>query len=230
MARSLADEVKRVNRNFLWVNTLLLLAAVGIGSIPFIFRVPKDPASLFWYVVAAPLFLLAVWNLEKWNRRSGEADAHPLLEKLKAQGFGVMEAIEHDLERSQDLLGFSLGRSWLLRGSFFNLELEALVDAVWAYSRSRHGEYMMYSQPVVHFRSGKVLSGTSTNKADKVQLFLSQLSQAAPWVILGENDDVARLWKKDRQNFLDQVDQRRKVLESQNRRGGVVSPSLGEKP
>lgn len=226
MSRSLADEVKRVNFNLLWVNTLLLVLALGIGGLPFILGVGKSKESYFWYVLAAPLLLLAAWNLEKALRRGRELESHPFLERLRGQGFGVIEAVDQDLDRAQEFLGFALGRTWLLRRSFFKLELESLSDALWAYSKTRHSEYLIYSQPVVHFRSGKSLSGESTNKSQKVELFLSQLSQAAPWVIMGENDDVAKLWKKDRQNFIEQIDQRRKTLESQRRRGVVPESSV----
>ena len=221
MTRPLVDEVKRVNFNLLWVNALVLAAALGVGGIPFMLGVAKATESYFWYVLAAPFFLLGAWNLEKALRRGKDLESHPFLEKLKGQGFGVIEAVDQDLDRAQEFLGFALGRAWLLRRSFFKLELEALSDALWAYSRTSHSDYVIYSQPVVHFRSGKKLSGDRTAKSQKVELFLSQLSQAAPWIIQGENDDVAKLWTKDRQNFIEQIDQRRKVLESQRRRGAV---------
>ena len=225
MMRSLVDEVKRVNFNLLWCNALLFLAAAAVAGIPFMLGVPKATESYFWYVLGAPFVALSLWNLEKWLRRSREPESHPFLEKVRGLGFGKVEAVDEDLDRAQEFLGLCLGRSWLLKRGFFKLELEALADAVWAYSRVSHSEYLFYSQPVVRFRSGKSLSGTKTNASKKVELFLSQFSQTVPWAIMGENDDLSKLWKKDKENFIAQVDQRRKALESKKRRMTVSEPS-----
>ncbi len=224
MARSLAVEIKKADFNLLWCNALLLMAAVAVGSIPFMYGVAKEPESYFWYVLAAPFVVLSLWNLEKYLRRSREPESHPFLEKVRTSGFGAVESVDQDLDQSQDFLGLSLGRSWLLKRGFFNLELESLKEAVWAYRKESHAEYLLYSQAIVHFRSGKSLSSTRTTDAKKVDLFLSQISQAVPWMIMGENDDLSKLWKKDRANFIEQVDQRRKALESQRRRMVVPEP------
>jgi hypothetical protein len=226
MAFSLVHEVKRVNFNLLWCNALALLAALALAGLPWALGVAKSSEAYFWYVLAAPLLLLSLWNLRKWLVRSQDLESHPLLEKIKGLGL-ILEGVDQDLDRSQYFLGFSLGRSWLLQQGFFKLELEALTDAIWAYPRVRHNGYLFYSQAVVHFRSGKSLAGGSTTDSKKVNLFLSQLSQTAPWVIMGENDDLSKLWKKDREEFAAQVDQRRKVLESSKRRAETPNDSNG---
>jgi hypothetical protein len=79
----------------------------------------------------------------------------------------------------------------------------------------------MYSQAMVCLRSGKYLCSELSSSSKKIEAFLETLSQKAPWVIMGENDDLTKLWKKDRDSFIAQVDQRRKLLEA--RRGTAGS-------
>lgn len=223
MARSLTGEARRVNINLLWCDALLLAAGSALAAFPSFFEI-KFPDGAYWFwIVAAPFVVLALWNLEKGLRRGRNLELNPLLENLRAQGAGVIEAIDRDLEWGQDFLSFTLSPSWLLKRGFFKLELAALSDAVWAYNRESYGQHIMYFQTVVALRNGKSLSTQLTSSTKKLDAFLEQISKNAPWVILGENDDLTKLWKKDRQNFVAQVDQRRKVLGGNRRSEPFIS-------
>lgn len=218
MPRSLIGEVCRVNFNLFWCNALLLLAAAGLGGIPYFLGLGYSSDSYSWLISTAPPGGLALWNLQKWLRRKGEPETHPFFEKIRSLGFGVPEIVDQDLLQAQDFLCLTLGHSWLLRRGFFKLELAALGDAVWAYKKEGHSEFfLLYTQAVVQLRSGKNLSSEFTSNTKKVEEFLSELSKTTPWIIMGENDDLWKLWKKERDAFVAQVDQRRKVLEAQKR-------------
>jgi hypothetical protein len=214
MARSLAGEVRRVNTNLLWCNVLLLLAALGVAVLPTIWGIGVSEASIVLWCCAVPPAGVSLWNLAKWLKRSGEPESHPFFEKIRGLGFGVEDAVERDLEQAKDFLRLTLGASWLLRRGFFKLELVPLTDAVWAFQRDHNGGYVFYSQAVVQLRDGKSLGSDMTTSSKKVAEFLEILSQNAPWIILGENDALSKLWKKDREDFVAQVDQRRSVLET----------------
>jgi hypothetical protein len=214
MARSLADEVKRTNTNLLWCNALLLLGALGLAGLPYFLETGVSEASMVLWCLAVPPAVLALWNLGKWFQRSNEPESHPFLETIRNQGFGVLDAVEQDISQGRDFLNLTLGASWLLRRGFFNPELASLEDVVWAFIRDHNAGYLFYAQPVVQLRNGKSLAGDMTAKTGKAAEFLEALSQNAPWVIQGENDALSKLWKKDRDDFVAQVDQRRSVLKT----------------
>lgn len=223
MARSLEQEVRRINSNLFWCNVLLLAAALTLAGVPFFMGIGFNSDSVFCLYFAAPFGLLSLWNLFKWLLRSREPESHPFLEKVRNLGLGSLETVDRDLAQGQDFLRLTLGSSWLFSRGFFKLDLASLQDVVWAYKKESHAEYLIYCQGIAHLRNGKSLGTQSTSSAKKVEDFLEALSQAAPWVILGQNDDLGKLWAKDRQNFVAQVDQRRQTLESRRRRGETYS-------
>jgi hypothetical protein len=213
--------VRRVNSNLFWCNAVLLLAALGLAGVPFFMGLGYTSDSCFFLYSAAPFAVLALWNLEKWMRRSREPESHPFLENIRSLGFGKLEAVDQDLNQAQDFLCLTLGRTWLLRRGFFQLELASLGDAVWAYRKESQSDYLMYFHIIVYLRSGKTITSEATPKAKKVDEFLSEISRFAPWIILGENDDLAKLWKNEKDTFVAQVDQRRKVLEFKGRESRI---------
>lgn len=219
--RSLLEEARRINRNLFWCNGSLLLASLGLACLPSLMGYRISDGFLVWFcvILATPFAGLSLWNLEKWIRRDREPESFPFFQKIRSQRQDFLETVNGDLVlgQTQDFLSLTLGPNWLLLRGFFKLQLEPLEAAVWAYKKTNYAEYLMYSNAIVCFGSGIKISGESTLSFGKVDAFLEALSQAAPWVILGENDDLAKLWKKDRAEFTAQVDQRRKVLEAGKR-------------
>jgi|GEM_PF-2799706 len=215
MPRSLISELRTVNTRLLWCNVILLLCAVALGCLPLFLGLGYAGEISFWISPALPLAALALWNLRKWALRGQDPESHPFAMKIRNLGFGVFEAVEQDLSQADDFSCLTIGRAWILQRGFFDLQLAVLEDAVWAYMKDVQASYLLYYRGVIHLRSGKSFSGESTTDMKKVGAFLNALSQKAPWIIVGDNDDLQKLWKKERDGFVAQVDQRRKVLETQ---------------
>lgn len=213
MPFTLSGEISRVTRNNFRLGGFLAITSVLLSGIPVFISGRYEAELLYFFVPSVLLMIPAIWALYrgyKWNSRP---EKHPLNAKVRSIGFGAETAINTDLLQAQDFLRLRLGREWILRRGTYDLQLEAVSDAVWAYDQENHSEYVLYTRAVVCLRTGGTICSDFSAKAKPVHEFLDAFSKTAPWVILGENAGLHKLWKKDRAGFVAQVDNRRKILE-----------------
>lgn len=168
--------------------------------------------------LGVPLLLLGGWNVTRALQRMGNPSRHPIARRLER--FGIPEEVASRLDdqaqEDQRRLGaVTLTTSWLMRPTFFGLELMHLGEVLW-----------IYKKVTKHYTNG-IPTGTTTaavvcdaNGAilevpcgeEGTNQFLEEVYQRAPWVLAGHNEELETLWKSNRNAMLEAVEERRKQV------------------
>ena len=168
--------------------------------------------------VGVPLLLLGLWNVARAVLRWSDSDRHPIARRLMRFGppEEVAERIDNEVRTQPDT--FRLGPalltpSWLLRPTFFGLEVRHLGEVLWVYQKvTRHSVNFIPTgksyAAVVRDRHGGTLEVVGGEKG--VLQFLQEVVHRAPWVIGGYNQQLDRAWTKDRDELIAAVDERRR--------------------
>ena len=173
--------------------------------------------------IGIPLLLLAVYNILKTVKRSGNLDSSPIAKYLSKRynqpAAVVAQAIDQDFKNSNSVT--PLGRvqvstNWLLRLSAFRVDVVALNEIVWVYQKVVKHSYNFIPTGktyaiVIRDRFGGLISvdaGRGKGK-DRVAGFFQLITSRVPWVIAGFSLDLKKLYDKNRAQFVAMVDQRR---------------------
>lgn len=181
-----------------------------------------------YLVVGLPLGLLGAWNLKKWMVRAADPAESPIVTQLQHRG-GLMacQQIDSEMAQSNGKIGKAvLTKSWIVVPGFFSLKAMHIEDVVWAYKKvTRHRVNFVpvgstYTA-VVCTANGKSVEVLDSDS--KVRDLLVAIATKAPWAITGFNDDVQKLWLKNRDALLQAVNQRRSAISK--KMGATPSPA-----
>ena len=185
-------------------------------------------------IAAGAVFGLALlWCLWKGLNWSARPETHPVWQKLSRYGPAQQMGMQVDAELRSEGGGESFGpahvtTNWLVYSSAYEVNVMRMADVAWA-----------YPQVVKHYHSG-----IPTGKSHFVKVFdrpgalmtisvkknvgpnlLLALQRRAPWAIYGFAADLERMWKKQRPEFLQAVDQKKKAQSSPS----AAKPAIDKK-
>lgn len=171
------------------------------------------------YAMLSALLLagaLGLFNIVRWILRISNERNHPIMQQLAK--LGDLNQMVADVNASipadaKDKMITSA--RWIAGLTEFGVDLKRTQDVVWAHvTRTQHKTYGVNTGKTfaitVYDRFGKSSQVSFGRKEDKASEFMTQLKTAVPWAIVGHNDEVAKLWGKDRTQLINLVDQRRR--------------------
>jgi hypothetical protein len=170
-----------------------------------------------WWILGLciPMFGLALWNLNKWSRRTSDPASHPMVKKIG----GEQAVIQHGQQLDMEMMGggekfgaATLTANWVVVPYFFGTHLARLEDTAWVYKKvTKHSVNFIPTgktyEAVLWGRNGVMTS--VSGKEPQVEKLLQTIATRAPWVVGGFSAELDNAWKKDRAGFVAAVDQRR---------------------
>jgi len=159
--------------------------------------------------------LLFVWQaLPAW-RAWRDPERHPLAKRIAQWGdpMGVALGAEHEFDNP--LLkakgGWRLGNTYLVRSTFFTLNVLRFQDVLWGYKKVTKHSINFIPTGKTYEAIVACYGGTATipGKEKKVHELLGFVQERAPWAMYGYSDELASTYNKRRQEFARTVEQRR---------------------
>src|SRR5213083_1203405 len=165
--------------------------------------------------VAIVFLLLFAWQaLPAW-RAWRDPERHPLAQRIAKWGdpMGVGLAAEHEFDNPllKAKAGWRLGNEYLIRSTFFTVNLLRFQDVLLGYKKvTKHSVNFIptgktYEAIVACYGGTATISGSEK----KVGEMLNFVQQRAPWAIYGFSDQLAATFYKHRQDFARGVEQRK---------------------
>lgn len=170
-----------------------------------------------WYVLVPALFmtLLAGFNLYRLSKRVRDLASHPIVAGLGGPRVLQMHGMELETEIHGPVQSFGparLTQHWIVVPTTFSTRIARLEDLVWMHLQvTRHSVNFIPTGKTfaahLHHRSGSSLSVQA--REEKVSALLTAIATRIPWAVCGYSDELAALWRKQRDTFVAEVDQRR---------------------
>lgn len=231
------SEINRTNRNLFILNLSLLIGIVLLVFINLNYyyniafpnlRSALDPFLLvidyyreseligFVILIVVLLSLLSLWNLHKWNLRNSDISLHPIYTKIASYGSfmdiarQINSEVRNPLWVNQTKSDYLIN-SWFLQSTKFNLRVIRLTDVMWAYRKNNSYSVNFIPISKVHdiaifTRNNEIIEPAISG--DMRDLFLENLSNNAPWVVIGYSVQLQELWRNSREKFISSVDNR----------------------
>lgn len=174
---------------------------------------PQGYAGLAAGILVA---LISVWGLFQTSRTSADPARHGIMKGLRAFGDAdqIAQQIEYDMGQPHDTVNknMHLTRNWLVQTTGSSLEATRWNDVIWLYKKvTQHRTNGIPTgktyAALIYDRYGKTITITGKEKA--VDEILAAVASRSPWGIHGFSADIEKAWKKERQNLVAAVDQRR---------------------
>ncbi len=171
-------------------------------------------------VLGVVAVLLGAWGVIVCLRWQSNPDSHPIHTGLRKFGDPMLIRGRIDgearAENAKDS-GATVTANWFLSPSPFGLHLRPLTDIVWAHKlvithRVNFVPTGKTHHAKVYDRQGKAIQFQANEQA--VDALLVKLSQRAPWVIMGYSGPIENMFKKQRLQFLAEVDKRKAALKA----------------
>lgn len=182
-----------------------------------------------WPVFGLLLGTLCATGIALSTQWSANPAQHPIAKQLRKYGeFNIIRGrIDSEVRLEGNLKASApvVTSSWFLAPSPFTLQVRSLGELAWAYQlTTQHRVNFVPTgksyQAKIYDRQGRLISIQA--KEQIVQALLIKIGQKAPWVVLGFNAGLENLYKRQRDQFLAAVDQRKAALKA--------APSESPKP
>ena len=167
--------------------------------------------------VMVPLTLIAVINLVRGVRRWADPSQHPLIRQLEQYGdpAEVSERIEEEWQSDEkDKIGpVTLTRMWCIHPHSFGMTLVHLGEAVWVYKAATKHYHngiptgTTYSAVLSDNRGVQHTFGLRSEPL--VDEFVEAVVHRVPWIFQGHDDDLAQLWKGNKETFYRLLEEQR---------------------
>jgi hypothetical protein len=160
---------------------------------------------------------LLLFGISVWRRI--HPDAHPLLKKLAQYGpaHDVRMRIDSELrsEGGGEKFGpLQLTTNWLIHAATYTTSVMAAPDVVWAYPKivkHYHSGIPTGKTFSAIIRDSKGQSVEVSGKKDTIPLMLTALKRRLPSILIGYHQQLDHLWRKDRPQFLQLLQQQRRA-------------------
>ncbi len=149
-------------------------------------------------------------------RHSMDPQTHPIMRMLSA--YGDPEATAMQLDSDMAMAGPKIahvlvGQNWLARPNSLGLKAMRIGDLAWMYKQEithrRYGVVIGKSYyAVIHDRNGKSIR--VGGRQPKVDELLAALHARAPFAITGYDSRIETIWRKNRQDLINEVDRRKR--------------------
>jgi hypothetical protein len=158
--------------------------------------------------MAAPLLLLAGWNILKVFRRQNQLQTKPVWRQLSTLSHPQQLSMQIEAEENQARAKFGrlyVTRTWLLRRKLFSTWVWPVENLAWAYKKPL---------PVGTDATIVLVDRYSERvelrmKEKKVDSLLEHLTARVPSAIYGFDQQLADAWRKDAATFIAAIDARR---------------------
>jgi hypothetical protein len=168
-------------------------------------------------VVGGIVFAFCLWGLINAVVRGADINKHPIMRSLARFGEPKMIAdqINMEMAMAQKAGNVDLTRHWLVNAGNASLEATRLEEVVWIYKKiTQHRTNGIPTgktfTALVWDRHGKCI--TINGKENVIDETLDAIAGKVPWAIIGYDDQLEKAWRKDRQNMIGAVEQRRRQL------------------
>jgi len=165
---------------------------------------------------AAIALLVCLWGLLRTISRVVSHERHPIWRGLERFGepASIADQISTEVNNSAQTVGKAqVTPNWLVAAQKSTLEATQLKDVMWAYKKVVSGRGGRRYSALVYDRYGKML--TINGKEAQVDETLRGIAQRMPWIAMGYSTQIQAAWTKDRANFINAVDQRKKQAANQ---------------
>lgn len=153
-------------------------------------------------------------------RRIMLPDGHPLLGKLEKYGSLQDVRMRIDSEMRSEGGGEQFGTmritsNWLIHAAAYKTDVMASRDILWAYpkiTKHYHSGIPTGKTYSAILRDSKGQSVEVSGKKDSVPKLLESVQRRMPWVLIGYDKQLEALWLKEKQQFVQLIEQRRAKL------------------
>ena len=183
------------------------------------FRTPGYWGLLF----LVPAFAFSLWNIQKSVRRFINPSLHPIYKSLQRYGdpLEVARSINNEFQSRElfvQLPKCFLTASWLVVPTVFRTDFVHLIYILWVYKRrTKHSVNFIpigtTFTAVIITRFGRKIEIHSTELG--VNRILEALYQRVPWIQIGYSDELEKIFRKNPQELIAYVDNRREEYRSQ---------------
>lgn len=154
------------------------------------------------------------------TRRIMQPDGHPLLGKLEKYGSLQDVRMRIDSEMRSEGGGEQFGTmritsNWLIHAAAYKTDVMASRDILWAYpkiTKHYHSGIPTGKTYSAILRDSKGQSVEVSGKKDSVPKLLESVQRRMPWVLIGYDKQLEALWLKEKQQFVQLIEQRRAKL------------------
>ncbi|HEX7714482.1 MAG TPA: DUF6709 family protein [Bacillota bacterium] len=169
------------------------------------------------YWLFGALLVLVIRNIFVLLRRHSDPSLHPSCKYLSKLGSveTIVINIDSEVSKAEGAFGKAsliVTDSWIIVKKFFKLQFLALSDVVWAYQKVTSHRYNLIPVGKTHelivytkdqeVHEFKVKNGLTGEEA--VELIGSN----APWAFTGYSEKLETMWKKNRPDFIQAVQER----------------------
>jgi hypothetical protein len=206
------------NRTLRRFGTILLAAAISLGLYG---AISHDPNLAFGYFIVGVLVLSSLWALYHSWHRTESPESHPLGKALARYGplYSLVPQIDVDAAAgTANFGGTTFTRNWILTCGWTRATAMCRDEIIWAYKkRVKHSVNFMptgstYSLVLGDAR-GQLLE--LSNSEQNVDLYFRSLADQTPWIVFGHEPEVERLYKKERESFVQSVSERKRAIQTQ---------------
>jgi hypothetical protein len=184
-----------------------------------------DDGTFTWIVALVVLaaILLSAWNIYKALGRGRDAAKFPAIasqpEAVRKNTNAFVAAVDRDLASSTKGLGaLRIGNTFALRQKSMRVDLLAFDQLAWIYPQIVKKK-MFYVIPAgadhsikAFSASGQAYDWPTGSNAEKSTALFETLVSRAPAAIAGYSADIEALWKKNRNEFLAIIAERKAKL------------------
>lgn len=166
-------------------------------------------------VLAVGAALFGVYWVLRGIAFSLNPNGHPLWKSLARFNLppeDVLRGIEADRDSGSEKHGkLELTRRWLTFRNGGAFQVMRMQDVVWLHGYLVNGRYGTTYFVKVYDRHGVEIQAPV--KKDDMEPTLQSIYRRAPWALAGTTKEAEQLWKKNRADFVRQIDERKKSLE-----------------
>lgn len=166
-------------------------------------------------VLAVGAALFGVYWVLRGIAFSLNPNGHPLWKNLARFNLppeDVLRGIEADRDSGTEKHGkLELTRRWLTFRNGGAFQVMRMQDVVWLHGYLVNGRYGTTYFVKVYDRHGVEIQAPV--KKDDMEPTLQAIFRRAPWALAGTTKEAEQLWKKNRADFVRQIDERKKSLE-----------------
>lgn len=138
----------------------------------------------------------------------------PIMQRLGVYGdpeAAVDEATSDIRLNGKELNRMHFGRQWLVYASGTDFHAVKLKDIMWAYKHTVQNKSYGVTTSRQHSIMLQTRYGTTITipaKEEQVHDWLQMISMVSPRTVIGYSDELAAMWAKQREAFIQQVDAR----------------------
>lgn len=170
-------------------------------------------SGFFWALLAELLFGFFAWR--SWRRISGQVD-HPAVERARSWGdLQVASAeVERELEMAvKDKQGpWTLTENYAVKRALLGFDIYRLENLAWGYKKAvKRRIYGIIPAGTTYAAELNFSDGSAeiTAKQKKVDELLALVGKRAPWALMGYSEELEKLFKSSRGEFMAEVMQRK---------------------